>query len=82
MDGNTRRQLKIISDELKRHKRNPRARTVVNGNTVITSEIKAGEKPGVFIDKDSFITMLKQATCSELQILEAKTANSLLVAIP
>lgn len=79
MDISTRKQLTLISEALKRQKRNPKEISTIDKNTVISSEPKSGEKPGVFISKSYLINLLKNSKQDNFQVAETSTANSILV---
>lgn len=79
MDSSTRKQLTLISEALKRQKRNPKEKSTIDANSVISSEPKSAEKPGVFISKSYLITLLKNSKQDNFQVAETSTANSILV---
>lgn len=68
MDSNARKQIKVITDFFNRQKNNSNEKSLITENSIITSKIKANEKPGIYIKKALLIELIKGLNSDEIKI--------------
>lgn len=81
MDSNARKQIKVITDFFNRQKKNSKEKSLITENSIITSKIKANEKPGLYIKKGLLIELIRGLSSDEIKI-SASNSSHIIIVIP